>query len=162
MEFFRLHHVPLAVANTNALAAISFLSLSLFVFATAKQNTGEGYTMGVAILGGVGGLSLLGQRCLECGDGDGLLARGLASFVLGSAAVLHFAAFLLGIEAIQFYLTMPEKDWGPTFATHGAWWWIGLMILLCICNLMASVIGLMILYVWLVYRRGCHCQGKRC
>ena len=125
-----------------ALAAISFLSLSLFVFATAKQK--ETYTILTAMLGGVGGLSLLGHRCLDqcwlCHEIH------LSFVVVGSAAVLHIAAFGLGIEAIQYYYKYPAEDWGPTFATHGAWWWIGLMILLCICNLMASVIG-----VWLVY-----------
>ena len=120
--------------TANLLAAISCLS---WIFLGSNG----------IMLGGVGGLlGLLGQRCLEHGV--------LASVVVGGAAALHFTAFVLGITAIQFYLTRPGKDWGPSIfgktATHGAWWWIGLSILFCICNLMASVLD-----VWLVYRRGC-------
>jgi hypothetical protein len=108
------------------------------------------------MLGGVGGLlGLLGlccrQRCRGC-------HAALASVVVGGAAALHFTGFVLGITAIQFYLARPGKDWGPSIfgktATHGAWWWIGLSILFCICNLLAAVID-----GWLVYRRGCSCSN---
>ena len=82
----------------------------------------------------------------------------LARVVVGGAAALHFTGFVLGITAIQFYLARPGKDWGPSIfgktATHGAWWWIGLSILFCICNLFAAVID-----GWLVYRRGCSCSN---
>ena len=101
------------------------------------------------MLGGAGGmLGLLGLCCRQ------RCHVGIAACVMGCAAALHFAAFALGVTAIQFYLTKPGKDWGPSIfgdGVHGAWWWVGLSFLLCLGNLVAGVLD-----AWLIGRKCTH------
>ena len=64
----------------------------------------------------------------------------------------------MGLTAIQFYLTTPGKNWGPSIfgdRVHGAWWWIALTIIFSLVNLLASIMYLVAL------RRNLNCCGGK-
>jgi len=105
------------------------------------------------MLGGAGGMLALLVLCFD--QRCNLLSK---SFFLSCALALHFAAFVLGLTAIQFYLTMPGNDWGPSIfgdRVHGAWWWIALTIIFSFVNLLASIMYLVAL------RRNLNCCGGK-
>jgi formate-dependent nitrite reductase membrane component NrfD len=104
------------------------------------------------MLGGAGGMLAVPVLCL--GQRCHLL---VTSVLMTLALLLHFSAFVLGITAIQFYLTKPGKIWGPSIfgnRVHGAWWWIALTIMFSLINLLASILYL----IW--FRRNKNCGKK--
>ena len=94
------------------------------------------------MLGGVGGLMcFIGLCCINFDR------KRLASFWLVCAAAMHFAAFVLGITAIVFYLNHPSgSEWGFSLlgdTVQGSWWWIALSVVLSLVNLAAAVLDML-------------------
>lgn len=132
---------------------VPYLALERWTKYTAVAACGSWIFLGSngIVLGGIGGLASLLVFCCCLQKNDETQTQ---KVVLGRwtvlallvAVLLHLSALALGVIAIDFYITYPEKDWGWSLFGKGARSsWVVLSVIFSLVNIAAGIINIMMI-----------------